>query len=82
MDPTRWRGLLADPAVTLLLAEEGGELLGFTACGESRDSDVGPEVGEVRTLFYEAHGFTRDGAERTEEAWADIPQVRYRRALA
>ena len=32
--------------------------------------------------FYERHGMRRDGAERTEEVWADEPQVRYRRPLA
>jgi ribosomal protein S18 acetylase RimI-like enzyme len=32
--------------------------------------------------FYEAHGFVRDGAEVREAEWADILQVRYRRALA
>ncbi len=31
--------------------------------------------------FYEAHGFTRDGAERTEAAWAHLPEVGYRRPL-
>ena len=31
--------------------------------------------------FYEAHGFTRDGAERTEADWAHIPEIRYRRPL-
>jgi GNAT superfamily N-acetyltransferase len=31
--------------------------------------------------FYESEGFTRDGAERTEETWAHILEVRYRRAL-
>jgi GNAT superfamily N-acetyltransferase len=111
--------------VTMLLAEEGGELLGFTACGENRDADAGPSVGEVRTLFvaaggwrrgvgsalmaaaledlrargyseatvwsfaaneranafYESHGFTRDGAEKTEEVWAGLLEVRYRRSL-
>ncbi len=29
--------------------------------------------------FYEHHGFERDGAERREDAWADILEVRYRR---
>jgi GNAT superfamily N-acetyltransferase len=32
--------------------------------------------------FYERHGLERDGAERTQDAWGDIPQVRYRRSLA
>jgi hypothetical protein len=31
--------------------------------------------------FYETHGFTRDGTERHEEHWAEILEVRYRRAL-
>jgi RimJ/RimL family protein N-acetyltransferase len=31
--------------------------------------------------FYERHGMERDGAERTQEVWADLPQVRYRRSL-
>ena len=31
--------------------------------------------------FYEAQGFVRDGAEKTEEAWANIREVRYRRSL-
>ena len=31
--------------------------------------------------LYEASGFVRDGAERREEAWADILEVRYRRSL-
>jgi GNAT superfamily N-acetyltransferase len=109
----------------MLLAEEGGELLGFTACGESRDPDAGPGDGEVRTLFvtagrwrsgvgralmaaaledlrergyteatvwsfaaneranrfYESHGFERDGTEKTEEVWAHLTEIRYRRSL-
>jgi GNAT superfamily N-acetyltransferase len=121
----RWHGRLADPALSMLVAEEGTELLGLTACGESRDPDAGPETGEVHTLFvaagswragvgralmeaalrdlsgrgfteatvwsfaaneranafYEASGFARDGAERTEESWAHIPEIRFRRTL-
>ena len=117
--------LLAMPDLTLLLAEEDGEVLGYAGCGASRDEDTGPDVGEVRSLFvssgswrsgvgralmaaaiddlrergfteasvwsfaaneranafYEAQGFTRDGAERTEDRFADIPSVRYRRSL-
>ena len=123
--PGGWEALLANPAVTLLMAEDAGEVVGYTACGESRDADAAPEVGELRTMFvsparwrggvgrallaaaldelrrrgysevtlwsfadneranafYEANGFERDGAERTEEAWAHILEVRYRRAL-
>ncbi|MGH2713847.1 MAG: GNAT family N-acetyltransferase [Thermoleophilaceae bacterium] len=125
-DVERWHARLDDPAVTMLAAAEDVEMLGFTACGESRDPDAGPQAGEVWTLFvaagrwrggvgralmgatladlaargyaeatvwsfaanepanafYEAHGFARDGAERTEETWAHLLEVRYRRALA
>jgi GNAT superfamily N-acetyltransferase len=124
-DAARWHQLHADPAVTMLLVEDDGALLGCAVCGESRDPDAGADVGEVRTMFaapvawgrgvgsalmaavlddlrergyseatvwsfrdneranrfYESCGFTRDGADRTEEAWAHIPEVRYRRAL-
>jgi GNAT superfamily N-acetyltransferase len=124
-DPERWYALMEDGTVSMLMAEEDGELLGFSACGESRDEDAAPGVGEVRSLFvaagrwgqgvgrelmaaaleslrergcteatvwsfaankranrfYEAHGFTRDGAERTEETWAHLREVRYRRSL-
>lgn len=124
-DPERWCVLVEDAAVSILMAEEDGELLGFSACGESRDEDADPLVGEVRSLFvaaggwrggvgrallagaleslrergckeatvwsfaandranrfYERHGFTRDGAEKTEGVWADLLEVRYRRSL-
>ena len=36
---------------------------------------------ERANAFYENAGFTRDGAERTEDVWANIPEVRYRRRL-
>jgi GNAT superfamily N-acetyltransferase len=32
--------------------------------------------------FYADQGFAPDGAERTEEAWAEIRELRYRRSLA
>jgi GNAT superfamily N-acetyltransferase len=50
-DAGRWVALLGDPAVSMLLVEEDGELLGMSVCGESRDEDVGASVGEVRTFF-------------------------------
>jgi GNAT superfamily N-acetyltransferase len=124
-DAERWYALLEDPAVSMLMVEDGGQLLGISACGESRDEDADPSVGEVRSFFvaagrwrqgvgrtlmaavldslrergcteatvwsfaaneranrfYESHGFTRDGAEKTEEAWAGLLEVRYRRSL-
>jgi ribosomal protein S18 acetylase RimI-like enzyme len=124
-DAERWYALIEDPAVSMLLAEEDGELLGFSTSGESRDDDADPSVSELRSLFvaaahwrrgvgralmaaalddlrargyseatvwsfadndranrfYESQGFERDGAEKTEDAWAQLPEVRYRRTL-
>jgi GNAT superfamily N-acetyltransferase len=112
--------------VRTLVADRNGELLGHTTFGTSRDEDVEPDVGEVRSFFvspaawrrgvgsalmtgalaglpelgfeqttlwsfaaneranafYEANGFTREGAQRRQELWAEILEVRYRRALA
>ena len=117
--------LLANPDLSVLIAEDDGEIVGYAGCGTSRDQDTGDDVGEVRNLFvassswragvgralmaaalddlrergyseaivwsftandranafYEAQGFARDGAERTEERFANIPSVRYRRSL-
>ena len=39
------------------------------------------DANERANGFYEAHGFERDGTTRTEEAWAHIEEVRYRRPL-
>ena len=36
---------------------------------------------ERANAFYEAHGFERDGTTRTEDVWAHIEEVRYRRPL-
>jgi GNAT superfamily N-acetyltransferase len=108
------------------VVEDDGELVGVSACGESRDEDVDDSVGEIRSFFvapgrwgggvgrvlmegaldslrrrgyaiatvwsftdneranafYEALGFELDGAEEpTDEPWAFLPGVRYRRAL-
>ena len=124
-DAERWYALIEEPEVTMLLAEEDGELLGFSTSGESRDEDADSSVGEIRSFFvaaghwgrgigrelmaaaldslrergcteatmwsfaaneranafYERAGFERDGAEKTEEAWAHLLEVRYRLSL-
>jgi ribosomal protein S18 acetylase RimI-like enzyme len=36
---------------------------------------------ERANRFYEASGFAPDGAGRTEEAWAHIAELRYRRTV-
>jgi GNAT superfamily N-acetyltransferase len=39
------------------------------------------EANARANAFYERHGFERDGGTRTEDAWAHVPEVRYRRTL-
>jgi hypothetical protein len=56
----------------MLAAEGRDELVGFTVCGFSRDADANPGAGEVWSLFV---------ATRTEEAWAHLVEVRYRRKV-
>jgi GNAT superfamily N-acetyltransferase len=124
-DAERWYALMDDPGVSMMLAEHHGEVVGCCACGESRDDDASPSVGEVRSFFvaagrwrqgvgselmaavleslrergcaqatvwsfaaneranrfYERVGFARDGAQKTEEAWAHLTEIRYRRSL-
>jgi ribosomal protein S18 acetylase RimI-like enzyme len=123
--PQRMRDRIAGGDVSVLVADEDGEVAGFVACGVSRDADAGPGTGEVQAFFvgagrwrrgigrglmaaaladlsergytaaivwsfadneranafYERHGFSRDGTTRTEEVWAHLPEVRYRRTL-
>jgi GNAT superfamily N-acetyltransferase len=63
VDPERWSALIKDGSVSMLLAEEDGEILGSSACGESRDEDAGPSTGEVRSFFVAA-GHWRRGVGR------------------
>lgn len=51
LDPARWLELHADPAVSMLMAEDASGMLGFTMPGASRDADASDEVGEIRTIF-------------------------------
>ncbi|MGH3487164.1 MAG: GNAT family N-acetyltransferase [Actinopolymorphaceae bacterium] len=45
----RWRGSLAEPVTgtQCLVAEEGGQVLGVTTFGVSRDDDASPTTGEL-----------------------------------
>ena len=73
----------------MLVAEDDDGLAGFTVCAASRDPGADPDTGEVWSFadnergnrFYEANGFAPDGAGRTEEAWAHIAELRYRRTV-
>jgi GNAT superfamily N-acetyltransferase len=58
--------------------EERGELLGFTACGESRDPDAGPDGGEVQTFFVAAGRWRRGvGRALMAAALADLHERGY-----
>jgi RimJ/RimL family protein N-acetyltransferase len=72
--PTTWRrgigSALMEPALT-----------GLAELGYSEASLWSFADNARANAFYERHGFERDGATRTEEVWAWIPEVRYRRRL-
>jgi GNAT superfamily N-acetyltransferase len=63
VEPERWYALIEDGTVSMLLAEENGEIVGSSACGESRDEDAGPATGEIRSFFVAA-GHWRKGIGR------------------
>jgi L-amino acid N-acyltransferase YncA len=48
-----WSGVIAarEPASAVLLLEQDGVVEGFAHVGAARDSDVGPEVGEVSAIY-------------------------------
>jgi GNAT superfamily N-acetyltransferase len=56
-DSQRWLARLEDPAVSSLLVEEDGELLGLSACGVGRDGDA--SVGELYSFFVTAGRWRR-----------------------
>ena len=57
------QALGSSPWPVVLVAEEGGALLGFAALSPSRDDDSDPTVGEVQTL-YVGPGVWRSGVGR------------------
>ena len=75
VDPDRWRsGLgraLVDHALDRLLAAGYEEATLWSAAANRRAG-----------AFYEAVGFARDGAEQSREQFGNVPEVRYRIALA
>jgi GNAT superfamily N-acetyltransferase len=58
-----------------------GALAGLAEMGFAEATLWSFDSNERANAFYEAHGFARDGAEVREAVWADLLQVRYRRAL-
>jgi GNAT superfamily N-acetyltransferase len=43
--------VIQNPDLRTLVADDAGEAVGYTTCGESRDADVAADVGEIRTFF-------------------------------
>ena len=70
----RWRGGVGEALLTAALAD-------LAERGYTEATVWSFAANDRANAFYEAHGFTRDGAERTEAAWAHIPEIRYRRPL-
>ena len=69
----RFRAAIADPAVRIVLAEDGGALLGYLIFGGSRDFHVGLDVGEIRTFFVRPASWrTGVGSELMEVALAGL----------
>jgi GNAT superfamily N-acetyltransferase len=68
-----WRGLGRALVADVL------ERLGADGCSEVTVWSFADN--ERANAFYEDHSFARDGAARRQAEWADLPQVRYRRAL-
>jgi L-amino acid N-acyltransferase YncA len=71
----RWRRGTGSELMTAALADLAGR-------GYEQATVWSFDANARANRFYEAHGFTRDGATRTEEVWAHLPEVRYRRPLA
>lgn len=47
----RWQEWLADPEVSTVVAEDGGEVVGFCTIRRSQDEDVTPSTAEMPTLY-------------------------------
>jgi GNAT superfamily N-acetyltransferase len=77
-DAERWHALIEDPAMSMLMAAVLDSLRG-RGCTEATLRSFAANEGA--NAFYESAGFTRDGAEKSEETWAHMPEVRYRRTL-
>jgi GNAT superfamily N-acetyltransferase len=73
--PGHWRGGVG----RALMAAALDDLIGR---GFSEATVWSFEANVRANAFYEARGFAPDGAERTEEVWGHVPEIRYRRALA
>ena len=66
----------------MLVAEEDGELLGYTGCGTNRDPDPPAGVGEVRSMFVAESAWRRGvGRALMEAALDDLRDRRFTAAV-
>jgi GNAT superfamily N-acetyltransferase len=73
--------MLADPGVRILVADEGGGLLGHTSFGTSRDDDAPEHVGEVRSFFVRPSAWRRGvGRAMMEGALAGLSEMGFAQA--
>ena len=72
--PRSWRGGTGRELMRAALDELRG--MGYDAATLWSFAD-----NDRANAFYEAAGFARDGAERAQAVWGNIPELRYRRTL-
>jgi len=76
-----FREILASDDVRILLADDGGELLGYSGFGANRDPDAEPGVGEVRTFFVSPASWRRGvGRELLTAALDQLAEMGYESA--
>ena len=74
VSPVAWRSGIGSALVSRALEE-------LPSMGHREGTLWSFAANEPANRFYERHGFRRDGAEKREEVWADLLEVRYRRGL-
>ena len=76
-----FREIIASDDVRILLAEDGEELLGYSAFGANRDPDAAPGVGELRTFFVAPGRWRRGvGSELLRAVLDGLREMGYERA--
>jgi ribosomal protein S18 acetylase RimI-like enzyme len=81
-DSERVRERLTDPALSMFVADDDGELAGFSVCGYSRDPDPEPGVGEIQSFFVDVARWRRGvGRELMAASLDDMRERGYERAM-
>jgi GNAT superfamily N-acetyltransferase len=76
-----WNRAILDAAVTVIVAEEGGRVVGFVSTGPTRDDDAPGGTGELFAIYLdEAVAGTGVGAALLERAERDLREAGFNRA--